>query len=233
VDAAVSLVLYVGNRNYSSWSLRPWLCLRWAGLEFETRDVRLDQPGYGRQAVAEVLAVSPNGRLPCLHADGFAVWDSLAIAEWVAEACPHAALWPLNPQQRAEARSVTAEMHSGFDHIRQHLPMNLHRRITARDWDPQTREEIVRLDDILTGLRRRHARQGDWLFGHRGIADAFYAPMAARMRTYGVTLSPEAMHYCETLLADVDLREWEASCIADSWDSSGYSVIDGLYAGAD
>lgn len=222
--------LYVGNKNYSSWSLRPWLCLRWAKISFEERELRLDQVGYGRQQIAEVLHHSPNGRVPCLHADGLVVWDSLAIAEWAAEEAPAAQLWPSDRASRARAHSVTAEMHSGFGNVRNDLPMNILRRCRQQNWRAETRAEIARIDAMWVELRARHKAAGSWLFGARTIADAFYAPIATRMRTYGVELSPAARSYCDTIYADADFRAWEAACAPDSWDVSGFSVIDNLYA---
>lgn len=222
-------VLYVGNRNYSSWSLRPWLCLKWAGIAFEERLVRLDQPGYGDHAVAEIAAASPNGRVPCLHADGLVIWDSLAIAEWAAEEAPSAGLWPIDRQVRATARAVTSEIHGGFWEVREHLPMNIRRRAGPQAWGRRTAAEIARIDEMWSGLRADYGGGGRWLFGARTIADAFYTPVAARMRTYGVALSPTAQSYCDAVLSDTEFLAWEADCLPDSWDRHGYSVIDGLY----
>ncbi len=223
-------VLYVGNKNYSSWSLRPWLCLRWAKIPFEERLIRLDQPGYGKQAIAEVVAVAPNGRVPALDADGLVIWDSLAIAEWAAEEAPQAGLWPQDRRLRAEARAVVAEMHSGFAAVRRDLSMNIRRRVQVAAWPAETAAELARIDALLGGLRTRFGEGGPWLFGARTIADAFYAPVATRMRTYGVKLSTAAQSYCDAVFADADFRAWEAACIPNSWDASGYSVIDGMYA---
>jgi glutathione S-transferase len=222
-------ILYIGNKNYSSWSLRPWLCLRWAGIEFTEQLIRLDQPGYGKGRIAEVLAISPTGRVPCLHANGLVVWDTLAIAEWAAEERPQAGLWPAERALRATARSVTAEMHSGFAAIRRDLAMNIHRRCPAQNWAEDTRADLERIERLWTGLREQHGACGAWLFGKRSIADAFYLPVAARLRTYGVKLGPVAQQYCDFLLTDPDFRAWETDSIPDSWDASGYSVIDRMY----
>ncbi len=222
-------VLYIGNKNYSSWSLRPWLCLRWAGIPFEEREIELAQPGYGKHAIEEVVRVSPNGRVPALHAGGLVVWDSLAIAEWAAEERPEANLWPSDRRKRAEARAVTAEMHSGFESVRRDLPMNVRRRVAAQDWPVETRAELARIEAVWTDLRTRHASAGPWLFGARTIADAFYAPVAARMRTYGVALTRAARSYCEAIYADAGFKTWEDACRPDSWDHLGYSVIDRIY----
>ena len=225
--------LYIGNKNYSSWSLRPWLVLRWARIPFEEREIELAQPGYGKQGIAEVLRVAPNGRVPALHAGGLVIWDSLAIAEWAAEEAPAAQLWPADRAVRAEARAVTAEMHSGFAAVRRDLSMNIRRRVDVKAWPEDTRADLARIEAIWTGLRARHAATGPWLFGTRTIADAFYAPVATRVRTYGVKVSRAAESYCEAVFDDADFRAWEAACVPNSWDRHGYSVIDGLHAGDD
>ncbi len=223
--------LYIGYKNYSSWSLRPWLCLRWAGIPFEERILRLDQPGYGRQQIAEVKVVSPNGSVPALDAGGTTIWDSLAIAEWAAEQAKPGMLWPIDPALRAQARSAACEMHSGFAALRRDLPMNIHRRLDNQpDWPDDTRANLARIDALWTTLRERNAVLGPHLFGKRSIADAFFTPVATRLRTYAVPLSETAAAYRDTLLADSDFLAWEADAIANSWDASGYSVIDGLYA---
>lgn len=230
----MSNILFIGYKNYSSWSLRPWLVLRWAGIAFEERVVRLDQDGYGRQEIADVKAVAPNGTVPALHADvpgdKLVIWDSLAIAEWAAEQAAPGGLWPEDPLLRAQARSATCEMHSGFGAVRRDLSMNIRRRMErAPDWSDDTRRQLARLDELWSGLRARHAHLGPWLFGTRSIADAFFAPVATRLRTYAVEGSDIATAYRDTVLADADFLAWEADCAGESWDASGYSVIDGLY----
>ncbi len=227
----MSNTLYIGNKNYSSWSLRPWLCLRWGGIPFEEILIRLDQPGYGKQQIAAVKAVAPSGTVPALRADGLAIWDSLAIAEWAAEQAGPGVLWPADPALRAQARSATCEMHSGFAAVRRDLSMNIHRRLTAQpDWPEDTRAGLARIDALWTGLREQHAHLGPFLFGQRCIADAFFTPVASRLRTYAVPGSSVANDYRDTLLADPDFLTWERDSIPDSWDASGYSVIDHLYA---
>jgi glutathione S-transferase len=171
--AMPNLRLYVGNRNYSSWSLRPWLCLTWSGLAFDTVDVDLDQPGYGHGQIADVLAETPTGRIPALHVDDLVIWDSLAIAEWAAEAAPAAGLWPTDPGARAIARAVTAEMHAGFAPVRRDLPMNLRRRARATDLPPRPRRHADRR--VVVRRARGFGGAGPYLFGARTIADAFYA----------------------------------------------------------
>ncbi len=133
----------------STWSLRPWLILKWSKLPFEERFISLDQPGYGEGKIAAIRAVSPSGCVPALQIGDLAIWDSLAIAEWTAEHAPQAALWPRDPAQRALARAVTCEMHSGFSALRAALPMNIRRRCPAQNWSKDVRLDLARIEDIL------------------------------------------------------------------------------------
>ena len=210
--------LFVGNHNYSSWSLRPWLCLRWAGIEFDEELISLRAPGYGRGQIAQVLEVSPTGRVPVLHVGELRLWDSLAIAEWAAELAPEAGLWPEDAQTRALARAVTCEMHSGFGSIRTQMPMNLARRCEVAAWPEETNAEVGRVLELWRGLRARFGSEGPWLFGRRSIADAFYAPVVSRFRTYGVE-TPDALgSFVEAVLGDADFREWESRPMTDRFD---------------
>lgn len=223
--------LYVGNRNFSSWSLRAWLCLKWSGVAFEETFVELDQPGYGEGRIAEVLAVSPSGRVPALDLGRAVVWDSLAIAEWAAEQ-PGARLWPGDALLRAQARSVTAEMHAGFSGMRRDLSMNIRRHCTATGLPPETVADVARVDSMWSGLRRAHGRRGPWLFGERSIADAFYLPVATRFRTYGVALSRDAQDYAQALLADPAFGEWESALLAEPARRFTRAGFDDLYTSA-
>jgi glutathione S-transferase len=216
-------VLYVGNRNYSSWSLRPWLVLRWSGLPFEERVIPMGGPGYGAGRMPEILAVSPTGKVPVLDVDGEIVWDSLAIAEWAADRVP--ALWPADRMRRALARSAVAEMHSGFAAIRRDLSMNLRRRAVVPSWPDDTRADLERLYALLGGLRARFGADGPWLFGARSIADAFYLPVATRLRTYGVTPPPAVAGWCATALGDADFRVWEAEAEREEWTIPGTEAL--------
>ncbi|MEL7448604.1 MAG: glutathione S-transferase family protein [Pseudomonadota bacterium] len=219
--------LYIGPKNYSSWSLRPWLVLRWAGLEFAEHFIPLDQPGYGTGEIVEVKQVSPSGTVPALHVNDLVIWDSLAIAEWAAEQVP--SLWPQDPAVRAQARSVTAEMHSGFGGIRRDQAMNIKRRCPGQEWPEDTARDLSRMADLWNECRARHGSRGPWLFGERCIADAFFTPVATRFRTYSVPLDEVCQRYVETLLGDADFLAWEAECVTDVWDKPGFPVIDGLY----
>lgn len=226
----MSVTLYIGNKNYSSWSLRPWLCLKWGGIGFTEKVIELSQPGYGEGKIAEIAAVSPSGRVPALHVDGVAVWDSLAIAEWAHENSKAGPLWPADWKARAQARSAAAEMHSGFAAIRRDLSMNIHRRSKVGNWPQDTRDAIDRVEALWTEMRTRYRAQGPWLAGSRSIADAFFTPLATRFRSYGVELAGVTAQYAETLLADAAFKEWEAASIPNSWDRPGFPVIDGLWA---
>jgi glutathione S-transferase len=226
----MTITLYVGERNYSSWSLRPWLALKWSGLAFAERFISLDQPGYGDGKIASIRAVSPSGRVPALDAHGLAIWDSLAIAEWAAEAAPAAELWPRDSAKRAQARAVTCEMHSGFAALRRDLPMNIRRRCAVQDWSADTRADIARVAEIWTHFRNENRGRGPYLFGARTIADAFFTPVATRMRTYSVTLNAAAQAYCETLLADDAFKAWEERALAEWKAPFSRAPIDALYA---
>lgn len=208
-----NLTLHIGNKNYSSWSLRPWLALTWGGISFEEHLIPLGGPGYGKSKIAEVLQVSPSGRIPVLHVGELIIHDSLAICEWAAEQAP--SLWPADPATRAIARAISAEMHAGFSSLRHQLPMNIRRKTPARDWNEDTRADIARVQEIWTSTRARHAAQGPWLFGTRTIADAMYAPVCTRFRTYGVALDATCQAYCETLFADPGFHAWEAAALEE------------------
>jgi len=209
--------LHIANKNYSSWSLRPWLALTWAGLDFEERVSPLGGPGYGKSKIPEILAVSPSGRVPALHVGDAVIWDSLAICEWAAEQRPAVHLWPDDPAVRAVARSAACEMHSGYAALRRDLSMNLKRRTQPRDWPEDTRGDIGRVQELWGQLRARYGAAGPFLFGRRSIADAMFAPVATRFRTYGVALDAVSQAYCETIFADAAFGAWEKAALAEAW----------------
>lgn len=209
-------ILYIGNKNYSSWSMRPWLALHWGGIDFEERVIPLGGEGYGAGKIHEVLAISPSGRVPALHADGIVVHDSLAICEWAAERTP--SLWPHTAAARAMARSAAAEMHAGFAAIRNELSMNVRRRMeTSPDISADARADVARLFALWNDLRAQYGAGGPFLFGARSIADAMYAPVATRLRTYAIAMQPEAQAYCGAIFADAAFQRWEAEARAESW----------------
>jgi glutathione S-transferase len=231
------LVLYVGDRNYSSWSLRPWLVMNWSGLAFDERLVSLDQAGYGTGDIVELQSISPSGRVPVLHSDDLVLCDSLAISEWIAETVPSAELWPAHPSTRALARSAVCRMHAGFHALRRDLPMNLRRRVDApawlrrrqRDWGRDTRADLSQMDAMLSGFRARYEDAGPYLFGGRTIADAVFTPVAARFRTYCIPLDPRTQAYCDLLLSDAAFRVWEDRALAEWRQPFSRATLDDLY----
>ena len=215
-----ALKLVVANKNYSSWSLRAWLILERTRAPFEEVVIPLRQP----TTEAEIRRHSPSGRLPVLFDGNAVVWDSLAIAEHLAEKFTSPRLWPADPDARATARSVCAEMHSGFTALRQTLPMNIRRRRPGGFDAPSVRADIDRIVRIWTELRRQHGAGGPYLFKECGIPDAFFTPVAARFRTYGVPLPPDAATYRDTLLAWPAFRRWEADAEREPWTIPEYDV---------
>jgi glutathione S-transferase len=208
-------VLHIGNKNYSSWSLRPWLALKWGGIPFEETIIALGGEGYGRAEIKEVRAVSPTGRVPVLHVGDTVIHESLAICEWAAEQSP--SLWPADPLVRAEARSASCEMHAGFVALRMAMTCNIRRRLERQpDWNSATRADLARLYELWGGLRARYGGDGPFLFGQRSIADAMFAPVCTRLRTYAVEPPQVAQAYCATIFADPTFQEWEWAGEAES-----------------
>ena len=202
------LLLVVGSYNYSSWSLRPWLLLRHLGLPFALRQIPLDTPEFE----TEIGTLSPTRRVPVLLHGAVRVWESLAICEYASELAGGAG-WPADAGPRAVARAIAAEMHSGFAALRASCPMNA--RATGRRV-PMTaplERDLRRIDAIWSGCRRDHGELGPWLFGGFSIADAMFAPVALRVRSYGLPISELSRRYQETMLSDAHLGEWiEAAC---------------------
>ena len=188
------MLLVIGNRNYSSWSLRPWLAMKVLGLSFDEVRIALYRPGSKEQ----ILRYSPAGRVPILHDGSTVVWDSLAILEYLAERHPQ--LWPHDAAQRAKARAVSAEMHSGFAKLREHMSMNIRKRYPGKGRTPEVLADVARVDAIWAQAK------GPFLFGAFGAADAMYAPVVLRFRTYGV--EPTNRAYMDAVLALPAMRDW-------------------------
>jgi glutathione S-transferase len=204
---APALKLVIGNKNYSSWSMRPWVLARQAGIAFEEVQLKFDETGAGVR-VAGIEPYSPTRKVPVLLVDGEPVWDSLAICEMFAEVHPEKQLWPAAADARRVARSVCAEMHSGFQGLRGAMPMNLRASLPGKGRNPKSEQDIERIIAIWTSCRSRFGRGGEFLFGRFSIADAFYAPVATRFRTYAVPLPPAAQAYADAVLAAAAVREW-------------------------
>ena len=210
-------ILFIGNKNYSSWSMRPWLILRWAGIAFQEEMIPLGPRGIGPNPA--IVAISPSGTVPALElSQGETVWDTMAICEWAHEQAPDAGLWPRDALARALARSASAEMHAGFGALRQEMPMNVKRRKADHALSDRAKANVERIDALLSTLMKRFDLDGaGWLFGHRTIADAFYAPVATRFRTYNIAVSPLTQKWCDTVFADPDFQSWERDAVAETW----------------
>jgi glutathione S-transferase len=207
-------VLHIGNKNYSSWSLRPWLALKWGEIAFDEHLIPLGGEGYGRSMIKAVREISPSGRVPALSVDGAVIHESLAICEWAAEQTP--ALWPADAAERAQARAAATEMHAGFPALRRAMSMNIRRRLdTPPQWDDETLVDLERLHALWAELLGRSS--GPFLFGRRSIADAMFAPVATRLRTYAVEISPQTQSYCKTIFSDAAFLEWERAAEAETW----------------
>ena len=202
------LTIYLGNKNYSSWSLRPWLVLKQFGLAFEEIVI----PLYEATSRETILRHSPSGRVPALRHGEIVIWESLAICEYLAEILPEAGLWPDDPGARSLARAVSAEMHAGFQALRSHLPMNVRSTFPDRGVTPEVQADINRVLAIWRDCRGRFgASAGDFLFGHFTIADAMYAPVVTRFRTYRVEIESQAAAYCDTIMALPAMEAWIAA----------------------
>ena len=202
------LTIYLGNKNYSSWSLRPWLVLKRTTVDFDEVVV----PLYQASTRETILKYSPSGRLPALHHGEVRVWDSLAICEYLADSFPTFTLWPKEPAARALARAVSAEMHSGFAALRQQLPMNVRSSFPGREITTEAQADINRIMAIWRDCRTRLGKDGgDFLFGEFTIADAMYAPVVTRFRTYRIELEREADAYCDAVMALPAMQEWLAA----------------------
>ena len=196
--------LLISNKNYSSWSMRPWVLLREAGIAFEEVSLKFDDAGRPRGIDRYGVA----GKVPVLVLDGEPVWDSLAIAETVAERFPEKQLWPADRVARSVARSICAEMHSGFQALRSAMPMNIRSRHPGKGMNADSQRDIDRVVKIWTSCRSRFGASGPLLFGRFSIADAYYAPVVTRFQTYAVSLPAPAQAYCDAVLALRAVREW-------------------------
>jgi len=205
--------IVLGNKNYSSWSLRGWLALKRCGVDFDEEVIPLYQDDWR----ARLLAVSPAGKVPVLVHGGRTVWDSLAIVEYLAELFPAAGLWPEDPGARARARAVAAEMHAGFAALREAMPMNFRGDVDPPRRDERVAADIARVVELWQDCRAGFGRGGPFLFGGFSAADAFYAPVAARFATYGVDLPAAAAAYRDAVLASPAVVEWRQAAVAEPW----------------
>ena len=209
----MTLKLVIGNKNYSSWSMRPWLALRANNIPFEEVFISLYTGAADKQ---RILDVSRAGKVPILVDGDVTVWDSVAIIEYVAERFPEKRLWPENVAHRAHARAVSAEMHSGFAALRTECGMNLHRPVRAIDLSDEARANIARVEEIWAECRERYGQSGPFLFGAFGAADAMFAPVVHRFRTYAVAVSKQSQGYMDTMMAQPAFAEWTKAALAET-----------------
>jgi glutathione S-transferase len=203
--------LYIGNKNYSSWSMRPWVLLKQAGIDFEEVKVRFDSFDAGSEFRTALAGITPTSKVPVLVDGDLAVWDTLAISEFVAEQNPDKNLWPKDAKARARARSICAEMHSGFTGLRSQCPMNIEASLPAigalvwRD-KPAVRADVARLTDMWTALLEQHG--GPLLFGHFTVADAYFAPVCMRLKTYALPVSAVVAAYVQRVCELPGVKAW-------------------------
>lgn len=209
----MTLKLIIGNKNYSSWSLRPWIAMKVAGLAFDELVIPLYEPGSREQ----ILKYSPAGKLPVLIDDDQPIWESLAILEHLAEIFPKAGIWPADAHARSHARVVATEMHGGFQALRKHCPMNLWLPVKRRPQPEEVHNDLRRIDAIWSDCRARFGQSGPFLFGTFGAADAMYAPVAARIRTFDLDVGPVSRAYIGSVLALPAFVEWRAAALKEPW----------------
>jgi glutathione S-transferase len=209
----MTLKLVIGNKNYSSWSMRPWLALRASNIPFEEIFVSLYTGAADKQ---RILDFSRAGKVPILIDGDVTIWDSLAIIEYIAERFPEKHLWPDHPAQRAHARSVSAEMHSGFAALRNECGMNLHRPVRAVEMSDDARANVARVQEIWGDCRERYGQSGPYLFGTFSAADAMFAPVVHRFRTYAIAVTKETQAYMDTMMALPAFAEWTKAGLAET-----------------
>jgi len=209
----MALKLIIGNKNYSSWSMRPWIAMKVAGIAFDETLISLDAANFK----ATVSPYSGTGKVPVLIDDGVSVWESLAILEYLAEKFPKAALWPADAAARAHARAIANEMHAGFLPLRRLMPMNMWRPIIKRELTPEAAANVKRIEELWSGARARFGKGGPFLFGSFGAADAMYAPVVARFHTYDVATSAVTRAYMDAVMALPAWREWCDAGVKEPW----------------
>lgn len=222
---AKKIQLIIGNKNYSSWSLRPWILLKYFRVPFE--EVLI--PLYEGNFKVKILKYSAHGKVPALVHGSVTVGESLAICEYAADLYPKKTIWPQKKADRAWARSVSAEMHSGFSSLRTNMPMNLRGSYPGKGRLPEVDEDITRVIDIWTGCRNHFKKKGPFLFGHFTAADAMFAPVVTRFRTYGVSTDGLAAEYMKAILELPAFKEWEAAAFKESWVIKASEIYNPIY----
>ncbi len=216
----MSLKLILGNKNYSSWSLRPWIAMRQAGLAFEEEVIPLYEPG----SAEKMAKYSPTGKVPVLIDGDMVIWESLAILDHLADRFPKTQWWPSDPAARALARAVSAEMHAGFVPLRKHCPMNMRRVRKRRELTTEVDNDVRRIEKIWTECRGRFGQGGAFLFGAFSNADAMYAPVVSRFFSYGIGVGAAAEEYMAAVMALPAFKEWRDAGVSESWVMEGNEV---------
>jgi glutathione S-transferase len=209
----MALTLVIGNKKYSSWSFRPWIAMKVAGIPFEEIVISLDAADFK----ARVSKISGNGKVPTLVDGTVHVWESLAILEYLAEKYLATNLWPADSQARAHARAIAAEMHAGFIPLRRHCPMSFRRPVKKRELTPEAAADIQRIDTMWSECRTSFGQGGAFLFGAFGAADAMYAPVVSLFETYAVEVRPISRAYMEAVIALPAWQEWKAAALKEPW----------------
>jgi glutathione S-transferase len=213
----MTITLVIGNKNYSSWSLRPWIAIKVAGIPFEEKVIPLYEPGSRER----VLQYSPVGKVPVLVEGGQSIWESLAILEYLAERYPNSGLWPRDAQARAHARALAAEMHAGFQALRKHCPMNMWLPARPRPQPDDVLTNVRRIEAIWSECRERFRHGGAFLFGDFGAVDAMYAPVVSRLHTYGLAVNEASRAYMNAVMALPAWIEWRTAALQESWVMKG------------
>lgn len=213
----MGLHLVIGNKNYSSWSLRPWIAMKVAGIPFEEEVIPLYEPGSRER----VLQYSPTGKVPVLLDGDARIWESLAILEYLAERFPAKELWPADTAARSHARVISSEMHAGFAALRRNCPMNIWTPPAKREKPPEVSDDARRIDALWTECRKRFGKSGSFLFGAFGAADAMYAPVVSRFHTYMIDVGPGSRAYMEAVMALPAWAEWRAAALKEPWVMQG------------
>jgi glutathione S-transferase len=209
----MALKLTIGNKNYSSWSFRPWIAMKVAGIPFDEEVISLNAEDFK----ARLSPLSGTGKVPVLVDGVVRVWESLAILEYLAEKFPAAGLWPADPAARALARALASEMHAGFVPLRRQLPMNMWRPVMTRELDPQATANVRRIEAMWTDCRNRFGGSGPFLFGAFGAADAMYAPVVSRFHTYDVNVNETSRRYMAAVMALPAWAEWYQAALREPW----------------
>jgi glutathione S-transferase len=209
----MALKLVIGNKNYSSWSMRPWLALRANDIAFDEVFIPLYTGDSDKQ---RILDFTHSGKVPALIDGDITIWDSLAIIEYVAERFPQSRIWPEDRARRAHARSISAEMHSGFAALRNECGMNLHRLVRAVALSADARADVARVEQIWIECRERYGKFGPFLFGAFGGADAMFAPVVHRFRSFAIPVAPQAQAYMDTMMALPAFQQWTSAALAET-----------------